>query len=216
MDIKTKLLIVDDHPSFIEGVSHLLQSIFNECDIFTTNNGHEALAIIKKHPDMDWVFLDLNMPDMSGIELITHLEKNKITANVIIMTSESSPDVIDQSLKKHVNAFLTKDFDRKMLLDCVSTVESGRIFLTPQNKIQLHNYRESVLREKQEIEDHISQRQQETLLLIAKGFSNHQIATNLGISENTVKSHVSSLMSLFEADNRTHCVAEARRLHIVD
>ena len=66
------------------------------------------------------------------------------------------------------------------------------------------------------IEETISERQRQTLLLVVKGYSNKEIAESLGISENTVKTHVSSLISLFDTDNRTHCAAEARRLRIVE
>jgi len=216
MDAESKILIVDDHPSFVEGVSLLLQSIIPNTKPLVAHNAIDALALAKQHPDLDWVFLDINMPDMSGIELVERFNKNKLLANIVVMTSENSPVIIDQALKKNVSGFLTKDFDRKTLSDSITAIEKGIVFLIPEHARQLKNYRESLLLEKQLIEENISERQRQTLLLVAEGYSNQEIASNLGITESTVKTHVSSLIALFEADNRTHCVAEARRLHVVD
>jgi len=213
--LNTKILIVDDHPTFIEGVSVILQSIIPNTIPLSSLNGKDALKTININPDIEWIFLDINLPDYNGIELLEHFEKNRVLANIIIMTSANDPSIIDEVLKHHAAGFLTKDFNRQILADCIKTVEMGNIFLTTDHEKQLRNYRESLLREKQIIEDNLSERQKQTLLLIVKGYSNREIAESLGISESTVKTHVSSLISLFEADNRTHCVAEARRLQIV-
>jgi len=73
-----------------------------------------------------------------------------------------------------------------------------------------------LLKEKQLIEESISNRQKQILLMLVKGYNNKEIAQNLGISESTANTQVSSLISIFKADNRTHCVAEARRMKIVN
>ncbi len=216
MNTLPKILVIDDHPSFIEGISLLLQSIIPNATIINALNGAEALALANKKPDIDWIFLDINLPDTSGISLIEHFENKKILANIVVMTSENNPDLIDQVLKRHVSGYLTKDFNRKILHECISVIEDGGVFLLPEHTRQLKNFRESLLKEKQLIEQSISDRQKQTLLMLVKGYSNKEIAQNLCISESTVKTHVSSLISLFEADNRTHCVAEARRLQILD
>lgn len=212
----TKILMIDDHPSFVEGAFLLLQSIIPNAVQLTAHSGEETLALIKQQPDIDWIFLDIKLPDISGIALLEHFKKHKIVASIVIMTSETSPAIIDQVIKQHVSGFLTKDFSRQTLSDCIKTIENGGTFLAREHAQQLKNYRESLLREKQLIEEAISERQKQTLLLVVKGYSNKEIAENLGISESTVKTHVSSLINLFDADNRTHCVAEARRLHILE
>jgi len=216
MNTLEKILIIDDHPSFIEGVSLLLHSIFPNATLSNALDGADALTLINNQPDIDWIFLDINLPDISGIKLIEHFERNKVPANIVIMTSESNPDIIDQVLKRHVSGYLTKDFNREILHNCTKAIENGDVFLTPEHTRQLKNFRESLLKEKQLIEEFISDRQKQTLLMLVKGYSNKEIAQNLSISESTVKTHVSSLISLFEADNRTHCVAEARRLQIIE
>lgn len=215
MDNATKILIIDDHPLFLEGLSHVLQSIMPSAEILSALNGADALEVLQQHLDIDWILLDLNLPDYNGLDLIDRFTKNKILANVIIVTSATEPEIIDQSLKRQVNGFLTKNFDRWVLMECFKKIDEGGVFLTSEHANQLSNYRETLLKEKQLIEQLLSSRQKETLILIAKGYSNQEIADNLGIAISTVKTHVSTVISLFEAENRTRCVAEARRLHII-
>lgn len=216
MNESTKILITDDHPSYLEGVSSILHSIMPKATILTALNGADTLTLLQKHPDTDWVLLDVNLPDCSGIELLDQFKTLKVIANIIIITSDNSPDLINQALNHHVNGFLTKDFNHQILSDCFKSIENDQLFLTDEHALQLKNYRESNLLEKQQIEEHLSKRLQQTLMMIEKGYSNHEIANSLGISESTVKKHVSSVMALFEADNRTHCVAEARRLKLLN
>lgn len=216
MNETTKILIVDDHPSYLKGVSSILDSILPSATISTALNGVECLSILRQHPDTDWILLDINLPDCSGIELLEQFKKLRIIANIIVITADNSPDLIDHALNHHVNGFLTKDFNHQILSDCFNSIENDRLFLTDEHALQLKNYRESNLLEKKQIEEHLSERHQQILMMIAKGYNNHEIANSLGISESTVKKHVSSVMALFEADNRTHCVAEARRLKLLN
>lgn len=99
--------------------------------------------------------------------------------------------------------------------DLVEAIDTAT-FLTAEHSNELNYYRESQMLETQHIKESLSTRQFETLTLLSKGLSNLEIADNMKITESTVKSHVSSLMELFEATNRTHCVSEARRLKLLD
>jgi len=215
MDEDINVLVIDDHPSFVEGVSLILQSILPGATIFTALNGLGAKNLLKQTSDIDLILLDIDLPDCTGLDLITYFRQIKLIANIIIITGADDPDIINQALKLHVNGFLTKDFDAKTLTECITVIDNDNVFLTNKHASELKNYRESLLKEKQLIEQLISQRQMQTLIMIAKGYSNIEIAKSLDISESTVKTHVSSLIALFEADNRTHCVAEARRLKVV-
>lgn len=216
LDNSMKFLVIDDHPSYLEGVSLLLRSIMPDAIIITAKDGADAREKLKQHVDIDWILLDINLPDCSGVDLIHYFRKLKVLANIVVITAEDDPGVIDEVLKYCTNGFLTKDFDSRTLLECISAIENDMVYLSPKHTQMLTNYRSGWLRKRTEIEDQLSSRQQQTLLLIAEGFNNLEIADQLGIEECTIKKHVSSLMTLFAANNRTHCVAKARRLGLVD
>lgn len=215
MPITEKVLIVDDHPVVLDGLTIILSDVMSGAQIFKAIDGAQALTVVKNNVDIDWIFLDVNLPDIDGIDLIKAFKSLRITANIVVLSSDSSPSITDRALKQQANGFLSKSFVPSELTSCIKRIEQGKIFLLPPLQQQLTKYRDSVLVERQLIETHISNRQLQTLNLLANGYSNLEIADSLGIVESTVKSHIQALMSLFEADNRTHCAAEARRLNII-
>ena len=114
-----------------------------------------------------------------------------------------------------INGVLSKAFDRNMFAQCFTSIELGKVYMSQEHADELKYYQQSQLLGERRFDKEISTRQYETLLMISKGFSNKEIAKRMDISESTVKSHVAALMTLFEADNRTHCVSEAQRLSII-
>jgi len=185
------ILIIDDHPVVLEGIALMLKEVRTSATLLIASNANEALKIVSDNNDIDWIFIDINLPDISGISLTKKLRAMNILSNIVLMSGEIEPSKVD------------------------ANIELGKVYMTPQHANDLRYYRESLLLEKKHLDKKISSRQFQTLLMISKGFSNKEIAKQMNISENTVKSHVSALMTLFEADNRTHCVSEAQRLSIL-
>lgn len=210
-----KFLIVDDHPVVLDGLRLLLGDLIPGATIITADSGQKAIELIEHHPDLDWILMDVNLPDADGIELIRQLESRKTIANVVVLSSDSSPAIADRALKQGASGFLSKSFDRSELQRCIQCVENGQKYLNDELRRELNNYRESILAVKQHIELSLTERQRQTLQYLAQGYSNREIATSFKVTESTVKSHVQALMALFEAQNRTHCVSEAVRLSII-
>lgn len=210
-----KILIVDDHPVVLDGITLSLGEVMSDSILLTALSGLDAREIVADHNDIDLIILDVNLPDIDGVELIKIFEKLKLAASIIVLSSDDSPVVIDRALKQHASGFLSKSFSKVELQKCIDTVEHGQVYLSKKHQQQLNLFRVSVLKEKQSIEAKMSERQFQTLQLLANGYSNQEIASSLQIVESTVKSHVYALMGIFDADNRTHCVAEARRLGLI-
>lgn len=210
-----KFLIVDDHPVVLDGLRLLLRDIHPDGSFLTASSGKQAMELTGKNPDLDWIFMDVNLPDADGIELLKQLECRKSTAYVVVLSSDNSPAIADRALNQHASGFLSKSFDQTELRRCIHTIENGQIYLDAELQLELNNFRESILAEKKHIEASLTQRQRQTLLYLSQGYSNREIANTFEITESTVKSHVQALMALFEADNRTHCVSEASRLSII-
>ena len=209
------ILIVDDHPVVLDGLVMMLRDQMPDGELITAADGCSARTLVARYQAFDWIFLDVNLPDDDGIELLKEFATCKVTANVIILSSDNNPAIVDRALNQNASGFLSKSFDSIELRACVDTIKQGKIYLSPEFQHKLDYYRKSILAEKNHIEESLSKRQRQTLLLMAEGYSNREIARSFGIVESTVKSHVQALFLLFEADNRTHCVSEARRINII-
>lgn len=210
-----RVLIVDDHPVVLDGLLSILESLRPNAIFTTADRAETALACIDEHPGFDWYFIDLNLPDINGLDLIARLREIKAQGNIIVLSSEIRAQSIHEALIFDVDGVLSKASNKETFERCIITVELGKRFLSPRHAQELKEYREGLLFERSQIEASLSERQIETLHLISQGHSNAEIAEKLAISESTVKSHVSLLLDTFQARNRTLCVAEARRLQFL-
>lgn len=209
------MLVVDDHPIFRNGVCEILLAIDPEAKLLKADTGREAIAQIKSHIEIDWIFLDYKLPDTNAITLLSEFTQLNLFASVVVVSSEDRPEVIDEILRAGANGFLSKASEKEAFALCIKHIESGQQYIHEHVLASLQQFRSTVLAERQHIMQSLSERQLEVLTLLAKGLSNLEIGQTLSISESTVKSHVSQIMSVFEADNRMHCAIEARRLGIL-
>lgn len=204
------ILVVDDHPIFCDGMKDMLQNIFPGASVYQAGNGKEALKLIKKINNLDWVFLDMMLPDKTGIEMLNDFSVANLWAPVVVVSSEDDPEIIHATLNAGANAYISKSSKKSVFIECMQQVEKGVQFLQPEVDSALRHYRDVVLVKRDDLNKKISKRQYEVIKLIAKGLSNVEIGNELLLSESTVKSHVSLLMEVLQADNRTHCVSKAR------
>ena len=208
-------MIVDDHPVVLDGLATALMDLKPQTSIYKAVDGGSAEALVNLHRDIDWIFMDFHLPDTNAIELMHSFEKMKLTAKTVVISSDSCPDMIDKVMSMNPCAFLSKSFSREELQECIETVEAGQIYLAPNLRRELNNHRRSILATRQKLLAQLSERQLSTLTLIAAGYSNKEIATSSNVAESTIKSRVKALLQIFDADNRTHCVFEARRLGVI-
>ena len=210
-----QFLIVDDHPVVLDGLHLLLKSIRPNSVFSMASCGTDALSLCASNSSTDWAFIDVNLPDIQGLELVKLLKKNNAGCKIIILSSEIDGEIIYQATSAGAVGVLSKSFSKDIFELCIMTVELGTTFLSPEHASELKYYKDSLMREQLHIKSGLSERQLEVLVLLAKGLGNKDISDQMKISQNTVKSHVSSLMVLFDATNRTHCVEKARQLKII-
>jgi two-component system NarL family response regulator len=199
------VLVVDDHALLRTGVANIINQ---EADLFVVGeaaNGIEAVEAYERHrPDV--TLLDLRMPEMEGAEAVRQIRARDPQARIIILTTYDTDEDIALALKAGAKAFVLKDIAADALVACIHDVLAGKTYVAPSAAAKLA---EGVSRVR------LTPRELTTLGLMARGQSNKEIANSLGISERTVKTHLSHLFEKLGVASRTEAVRVATRRGLV-
>jgi DNA-binding NarL/FixJ family response regulator len=201
-----RILTVDDHPLLREGVAAVLGNHADMELVGDAANGEEAIAGYRAlHPDV--VLMDLQMPDMNGIDAIKAIRSEFPQARVVVLTAYRGDVQVVRALKAGAAGYLLKSMLRKELIDTIRTVHAGRRHIAPELAFELTEYQGH---------DALTEREIEVLRRVAAGNSNKILADQLSITENTVKSRIRSILSKLSANDRTHAVMIAVKRGIID
>jgi DNA-binding NarL/FixJ family response regulator len=210
-----KILILDDHKLFLDGMRWVVKNISNDAEIFSASSVVEALEIIENNAEFDLILFDLNMPERNGISFLKDLSQlDDVIPSIAISASENIQH-IRAAIQAGALGFIPKSFSGEQMLDAIALVLNGDIFL-PDDIKQKINALKNEHAGLSACLDEISSRQLEVLQLISAGHANKIIAEKLGIKETTIKTHISALFQLLQASNRTECVQKARTLGLID
>jgi DNA-binding NarL/FixJ family response regulator len=203
---KIKVLAVDDHPLLREGIAAVISG---EADIELTAeaaSGREAIALFRVHrPDV--TLMDLQMPEMNGIETITAIRGEFPNARFIVLTTYQGDVQALRALKAGAAGYLLKNMLRKDLLDTIRIVHSGKRRIPPEIAAELADH---------VTDDALSDREIDILRMVATGNANKVIASRINVSEATVKGHMKSILSKLGANDRTHAVTIATKRGFLD
>jgi two-component system NarL family response regulator len=202
---RSSVLVVDDHALLRTGVSNIINQ---EQDLFVVAqaaNGIEAVeAFEHHHPDV--TLLDLRMPEMEGVEAVRRIRAIDSQAKLIVLTTYDTDEDITLALRAGAKAYVLKDIAAEDLVACIRNVLAGKTYLAPAAAAKLA---EGVARVQ------LTPRELTTLRLMADGQANKEIANTLGISERTVKTHLSHLFEKLGVTSRTEAVRVATRRGLV-
>jgi len=191
-----RILTVDDHPLFREGIAALVASQPDMKVVGEASNGLEALEKFREHrPDI--TLMDLVMPEMKGVDAIIAIRAEFPEARIIVLTTYTGDVQVLHALRAGARGYLLKGLLRKELLETVRAVHAGRKCISPEVAAQLVDHAG---------EEELSAREIEVLRLIARGNANKEIADQLSITEETVKGHVKNILAKLSANDRTHAV----------
>lgn len=190
------MLIVDDHPLFLQGIASVVEA---EPDLYLLGQASSGAEAIARHRELRpaVTLMDLQMPDMGGIETIAAICAEFPAARIIVLTTLEGDVHAARAIKAGAVGFLFKSSVRKQLLETVRQVHAGERCFPPAIEQALVSSRTG---------NAITSREVEVLKLVARGNSNQQIAAVLGISAETVKSYVSSILLKLQARDRAHAV----------
>ena len=199
------VLVVDDHALVRTGVVKIISHDPRLKVVAEAANGAEAVEAFEKyHPDV--TLLDLRMPVMEGVEAVRRIREMDPQARVIVLTTYDTDEDITRALKAGAKAYALKDISADELVGCIHDVLAGKTYLAPAAAAKLA---EGMARMQ------VTPRELSTLRLMSDGKSNKEIATVLGISERTVKSHLGHLFEKLGVTSRTEAVKVATRRGLV-
>lgn len=210
-----KLLIVDDHAILREGLVALLQQFEQGADVLQASDTVEGLRLAEAHPDLDAVFLDLNMPDQSGMEVIPVFAKRCPQLPVIVLSSSENPSDVRLALKSGAFGYVPKSASPRNILSALRLVLAGEIYVPPLMLDLGPVPTDGSARVASEAGERLTERQTEVLRQLCRGLSNKEISRALDLSEKTTKSHITAIFKALSVVNRTQAASAARRAGIV-
>jgi DNA-binding NarL/FixJ family response regulator len=201
-----RVLTVDDHALIRDGVAALIANQKDMRLVGEASNGREAIEQFRSHrPDV--TLMDLQMPEINGIEALIAIRSEFPEARIIVLTTYAGDVLCKRAMKAGAQAYILKGNVRKDLLDTIRAVRAGKKILHAEVAAELATHA---------ADDALSEREIEVLSLIAAGNSNKLVADQLAISEDTVKGHVKSILSKLGVNDRTHAVTAAFKRGIID
>ena len=201
-----RILTVDDHALLRKGIRTLLGAERDMELVGEASTGREAVEQFRAcQPDI--TLMDLQMPDMNGIEAITAIRGEFPDARIIVLSTYSGDVQVVRALKAGARAYLLKGNVNKELLATVRAVHSGQKRIAPELASDLAEHTG---------EDALSEREMEVLRLVAAGNANKEIAAQLDLAEDTVKRHVTNILAKLRANDRTHAVTIGLKRGIIE
>jgi DNA-binding NarL/FixJ family response regulator len=189
-----RILVVDDHPLLRQGIATILADQVDMRLVAQASNGREAIQQFRTHlPDV--TLMDLQMPEMDGLDAMTAIRGEFHDARFIVLTTYTGDVQVLRALKAGARGYLLKNLLHKELLETIRAVYGGKKALSPEASYELAEHA---------TDDALTPGEIEVLRLIAGGNANKQIAAQLSITEETVKGRVKNILSKLGANDRTH------------
>lgn len=210
---KIRVMITDDHSLIREGLKQLLEFDGSIEIVGEASNGVECLEKLEEcNPEV--LLLDINMPEKNGIEVLKQMKAENLQIKVLILTVHNEMDYLMQAVDIGVDGYILKDSESSELKKAIRTVKDGENYIQPSLIPALN----SQLLNRDTDKDRISlltNRELEVLVQVANGMFNKEIATNLNISERTVKNHISNIFKKIDVSDRTQAAVFAIKNNII-
>jgi DNA-binding NarL/FixJ family response regulator len=196
-----KILIVDDHLLVLEGLKVLLQNTEGIDVVGTASNAYDAIAFLKQN-EVDITFLDINLPDLSGIDLCLKIKEEFPSVKCLALSTFAERSYISRMIQNGAMGYLIKSSSKEEILEAISRVQEGGFFMNV-------NLLDPVSENKSKAIPFLTRREKEVLELIAEGLTNQQIADKVFVSVLTVNSHRKNLLTKFEVNNTASLIKVA-------
>jgi DNA-binding NarL/FixJ family response regulator len=196
-----KILIVDDHPLFRAGFHAVLEQSALEASILSVSTLHEAMGLLSTDTDIGLVLLDLHLRDSDGFSALRQIGEKFPTTACMIISGDEHDGIANQSVSAGASGFIPKSFTADEMLAAIDHVLEGNIFVPAVAATTTSAHSNNAL----------TLRQLEVVCMLARGYSNKEIARELQLAERTVKAHVTAVLEALNVKNRTQAVIAAQQ-----
>ncbi|HCY88462.1 MAG TPA: DNA-binding response regulator [Desulfobacteraceae bacterium] len=219
MTLKKRILIVDDHPLFREGIKAIIQGDGPYDVVGEAGSASEGLALAKKlAPDLSLV--DISLPDRSGFDLIRELKGTYEAMQILVLSMHAKVDYIVKAFQAGASGYLTKESAAEMLISGIKQALDGKYFMDGSVSHQVIKKLAELPGKKPvaivEGYDSLTPREQEVMVMVAGGMSSQKIAEELIISPKTVENHRSNIMRKLNVNNVIELARHAAKLGLID
>lgn len=201
-----KWLLIDDHALFREGLALILKTAVDGVELLQSGSLAQGLAALKAHSGVDLVLLDLGLPDSAGLAGVRSLRSDWPDVPLVVLSGDDAAALVDSCIAAGAMGFISKASDSRTMIAALRGVMAGEVVL-PASVDALHGRGTTVLAE-------LTPRQREVLARLVQGKTNKAIAAELGINEQTVKSHVAAVLQTLGVANRTEAVYAVRHMSL--
>lgn len=199
-----QILIIDDHPAILVGLSSMLSTHPN-LRVAATLESSRHIDRLQRREDIHVVLLDLRIPGMTSLESIGTVRRTLPGARILIISSYETDEEIHRSLSSGASGFITKNAPQEEIILAIRRIANGRRYLNPTISEMLAQRNEHAL----------TSREIELLHFVARGLTNKQIGEHFGLSEHTVRNHVNSIIGKMDAQDRTEAAVRALKRGII-
>jgi DNA-binding NarL/FixJ family response regulator len=200
-----KILLVDDHALFREGLCLLLRELTEDVCVLEAGTADSAFAALSGHDDIDLMLLDLNIPGSDGFSILDAASSKYPTLPITVLSASGLQEDVDRVMATSAMGYIHKDTTSKVMLGAIRLILAGGIYTPPPSVL----FKGTLA---QEEEGTLTTRQVDVLRLLVDGDSNKHIASKLGLAEATIKMHVTSIFRTLGVKNRTQAALAGRAL----
>jgi DNA-binding NarL/FixJ family response regulator len=193
-----RILVVDDHPLYREGMVSALRARLPELEVLGAGSAEDGLAVLERHPETDLVLIDLRLPGMDGFGALAAYAARFPTVSRVLISGQEGAEIVRRAFEAGASGFIPKSMAVDEVAEAIRGVLDGGVFAPANGAAQA--------------QAGLTLRQLEVLRLLGGGYTNKEIARMLDITERTAKAHVAAIFAALGADNRTQAVLAAQRL----
>jgi DNA-binding NarL/FixJ family response regulator len=216
--MKIKVLMVDDHALFRDGMRYVLQQLADEVEVIDSGYFQDGMKRAAENPDLDLALLDLHMPGSDGINSIYAFGKANPTIPIVVVSGSDRRDDIEKVMESGAMGFISKMSSSKAMLAALRMVLDGGVYIPPQLLQQAMlgiDQGNGDRRTERVSKSGLTPRQMETLQLLAEGLSNKEVSERMYLAEGTVKIHTAGVYQVLRVNSRLEAVSAARRMGLL-